>query len=106
MIEARTESFLESLQRAENLKGLEAALDGQLRNYGVDHYTYIGLNPPNWKNRSLTVTTYPDEWTKRYQDRNYVFSDPVLIKARQRLVPFVWGPNHKLPAPKRIARGL
>ena len=106
MIEARTASFLESLQRAKDLKGLEAALDGQLRNYGVDHYTYIGLNPPNWKGRSLTLTTYPDEWTKRYQNRNYVFSDPVLIKARQRLVPFVWGPNHKLPAHSKLQKRI
>ena len=108
MIEAKTASFLESLQRAKGLGGLRAALDSQLKWCGVESYTYIGLNPPNWKTRSIALTNYPSEWTERYKNRDYVFSDPVLIKARQRLVPFVWGPDHRLPAhskkQKRIMR--
>ena len=106
MIEARTASFREELQSATDLEGLGAALDKELRYYGVDCYTYIGLSPPNWSERSLTLTTYPEEWTKRYQDRNYFFSDPVLIKARQRLVPFVWGPNHKLPTHSKLQKRI
>lgn len=108
MIEARTASFLESLQSANGIDSLEAALDSQLKWCGVESYTYIGLNPPNWKSRSIVLSTYPSEWTERYKNRNYVFSDPVLIKARQALLPFVWGPEHDLPAyskkQKRIMR--
>lgn len=106
MIESKTANFLEKLQNARDLSGLEVALDHHLKNYGVECYTYIGLNPPNWKRRSLTLTTYPREWTKRYQDRNYVFSDPVLIKARQRLIPFLWGPDHKLPARSKLQKRI
>lgn len=108
MIEARTASFLEELQGANSIDSLEGALDSQLKWCGVESYTYIGLNPPNWKARSIALTTYPSEWTARYKNCNYVFSDPVLIKARQALLPFVWGPEHDLPAhskkQKRIMR--
>ena len=108
MIEARTASFLEELQGAKSIASLEGALDAQLKWCGVESYTYIGLNPPNWKARSIVLTTYPSEWTERYENRNYVFSDPVLIKARQALLPFVWGPEQNLPAhskkQKRIMR--
>ena len=108
MIEPRTASFLEDLQSAKSMRGLEGALDSQLKWCGVESYTYIGLNPPNWKARSIVLTNYPSEWTERYEKRNYVFSDPVLVKARQALLPFVWGPEHELPAhskkQKRIMR--
>jgi LuxR family transcriptional activator of conjugal transfer of Ti plasmids len=108
MIEPRTASFLEELQGAKSLDSLEGVLDSQLKWCGAERYTYIGLNPPNWKARSIVLTTYPSEWTERYKNRNYVFSDPVLIKARQALLPFVWGPEHDLPAhskkQKRIMR--
>lgn len=40
--------------------------------------------------RIFYVTNYPDEWVRYYKENNLQYTDPVIIAALNRLMPFSW----------------
>ncbi len=71
-----------------------SALEGKLADFcsslGFGGYSYLSFYPPFPDMRSYYATNYPDYWLQRYVEKNYIFCDPVLVKARTRRMPFSW----------------
>lgn len=60
------------------------SLDFEWCSYHVQHPFPIS-NPT-----TVFASNYPEAWQRRYLDKNYVKSDPVVKKARKVQLPFLW----------------
>jgi DNA-binding CsgD family transcriptional regulator len=70
---------------------IEAAVHGLRDLLAIDHLVYhsskLGVSPSV---EPYIQLTYPPTWIKRYLERGYVYSDPVLREGFLRLLPFEW----------------
>ncbi len=69
------------LDRTNSIGEIRAALAQSLPDLGVTHAAYCGLAPP-WEDAARTwavVVTYPDIWIRRYRQKEYLRSDPVVV---------------------------
>ncbi len=96
-----TSEFLALLESAENTKMCQSHLKAHLGRAGVSRFTYVRMNPPSMNERSYFYSTFPDEWLTHYVSNDYIFSDPLVNKARQEVFPVQWGPHHPLPVESR-----
>jgi DNA-binding CsgD family transcriptional regulator len=81
--------FYSLCERALRIEDIANALFDLARGAGFSHATYLrgGLTSPN----GLLLTNYPDEWRSRYFAQRYERIDPILLRTRRILDPFLWG---------------
>lgn len=90
------EEQLQALLTAENEQQLFEELAKIGKELGFDFCTY-GLRTPLPVSRPKVVmfSNYPDEWQKRYSEKNYIEIDPTVTHGIHSLEPLVW-PNDNL----------
>lgn len=92
-----TSEFLARLETAENAKTCQVLLDEHLRGHGISRFTYVRMNPPTMQDRSYFYSTFPSDWLSHYVANDYIYIDPLILKARREVYPMQWGPRHPLP---------
>jgi LuxR family transcriptional regulator, activator of conjugal transfer of Ti plasmids len=83
------QTFIDRIHAATDVDALRDAMTEVGGAFGAIGFTYIsGLkfdpSPPPY------ITTYPGEWVRRYLNQRYYEIDPVFIRARESLLPFIW----------------
>lgn len=82
---------IERIMAADNLLVLRDVADEYLRAIGFRSATYHLVSKAGYGDSLPSfVTSYPDEWIKRYEHRGYLRIDPVMLRARKSVVPFAW----------------
>jgi LuxR family quorum sensing-dependent transcriptional regulator len=79
----------------------------QLQNeLSCDYFSYGAIRTPGSTAASpcFIVTSYPDEWRRRYLTRNYLHYDPVATLSRRTRLPFYWGQKGFLDPYGKAAR--
>lgn len=82
--------FIQELSGATSLRGVSDALDGHVRDLGFDRYCYHVIRPPEGPRAPFYLGSYPDDWSLRYLENDYVNVDPVIAAVPERLSPFRW----------------
>lgn len=67
-------------------------LETALNDFGELAWAYVVLSKKDMS-CIFGVTTYPDEWERRYREESLQYTDPVVITALNRLTPFSWDEN-------------
>jgi len=83
------QTFIDRLTTAPNGDALGRAMQAFCGDLGFCKFTYLGFRRPG-PQLPVYVTTYPTEWVYHYVGRRYQEIDPVVIKARQNMLPFAW----------------
>ena len=73
---------------------LKLALGDLAAELGFDCYAYLNVQPV----RTFAVSNYPEEWQKRYLNRDYTKIDPVVMQARAMMKGFTWAAD----SPRRV----
>ena len=70
---------------------LRPFIDRLLERYGLRHAVYLAVALPNHiEPHPVLVSTYPEQWSQRYIDQDYLAIDPVVSVAATNLLPFDW----------------
>lgn len=91
----KTWDFIDRMERAPNAIGVERCLQDLASLFGFTA-VFGGLVPDTYtpcseiKSRIL-IQQMPSEWMKRYNERNYVFRDPIVSHLQTARTPFSWG---------------
>lgn len=90
----KTWDFIERIERAPDALGVESCL---LDLAGLFGFTAIfgGLVPDADTSRAeiksrILIQRMPSDWTKRYNERNYVFRDPIVSHLQTARAAFSW----------------
>ena len=88
------ELFFELVQSIDQIRTKEQgslALLDLVKEYGLSHATYLGVNIPSLTERSLyCVSTYSDQWCDRYVKSDDVKVDPVVKTGLSGVLPLDW----------------
>jgi DNA-binding CsgD family transcriptional regulator len=78
---------------AKSFEQLAAIASTFARRIGCDYFSYLTTRFPGGDKdgSDILATDYPEEWIKRYMERNYRFYDPVVTIARTARLPYYWG---------------
>lgn len=88
--------LVESLSNVTSRADGNRALQQLVREYGLTHATYLGINIPTLTDRPTPeqsiyfVTTYADAWCEHYVRSGYVQIDPVIRNGMAGILPFDW----------------
>lgn len=74
------------------LESFKCFIERKLEPYKELKYAYVVLNKKD-PSDVLIVSSYPDEWVKRYNENNFHRIDPVIFKACRQSSPFAWDEN-------------
>ncbi|RMH10425.1 MAG: LuxR family transcriptional regulator [Gammaproteobacteria bacterium] len=91
-----TDSFLAKLSEAGTAEECNLLLSSILPFLGIKRVGYVRINPPYSNKRSYVFTNWDKEWVGRYIERDYVYYDPMMGKARRSVTPFYWGSYSRL----------
>jgi LuxR family transcriptional activator of conjugal transfer of Ti plasmids len=83
------QSFIDRLAAAGDRDTLAEALVRFAGGLGLAKFAYVDFRRPD-PHLPVYLTNYPTEWVYHYVSRHYDEIDPVLIRARQSVEPFVW----------------
>src|SRR5689334_18795563 len=86
------QTFINRIHCTSNVDALSDAMAEMAGTFGVVGFAYVsgltfGSGPPPY------ITTYPEQWVRRYLDRRYYEIDPVFKRAHSSPMPFVWDPG-------------
>jgi DNA-binding CsgD family transcriptional regulator len=87
-------SEVESIHSMDELRHFISRL---LERYGLRHAVYLAVTLPNHiEPHPVLVSTYPEQWSQRYIEQDYLAIDPVVSAAATSLLPFDWSElNHR-----------
>lgn len=83
----QTARFIEDVQKVGTVDELMSLLQRVLPTFGVHHFTLGELRPEAGES---FAGTFPEEWTDRYVEKQYVFRDPVHLKLFRDRQGFCW----------------
>lgn len=87
----RAFDFIDSIRQVKTLDELKTAFNVEVDAFGFQHYLF-GRIPLITESAADTVVmdTWPDEWRKRYIEKNYVAWDPAAHAVAFNTLPFTW----------------
>ncbi len=97
------QTFIDRLAEAGDGDGLGRAMQAFAGELGFSKFTYLGFRRPG-PQLPVYVTTYPMEWVYHYAGRRYQEIDPVVLQARQNMLPFAWNDQAAGPHASREQR--
>ena len=108
----KTWDFIEKMERAPDAPGVEACLMALAEMFGFTA-VFGGVVPGGDATRNdipsrILVQRMPVEWTKRYNDHDYVFKDPIVSHLQSARAPFTWDDAYTAslnPADVKLIRG-
>lgn len=81
------EAFLESLEGAEDLAGLQHQSEALRDILGTDHVVYHWVSASG---EQYGCGTYSPDWVQKYLEQDYLRTDPVIVGCYQRFHPVDW----------------
>jgi LuxR family quorum sensing-dependent transcriptional regulator len=99
----KTWDFIERMEQAPDLDGIERCLLDLAGLFGLTTI-FGGIVPDDDTPRSeipsrILLQRMPTDWTRRYNEQQYVFRDPILSYLQTARIPFSWD-----EAPEQCAR--
>jgi LuxR family quorum sensing-dependent transcriptional regulator len=90
----RTWQFIESIERSSDAAGVESCLLEIAEQYGFSSI-FAGIVPtsrltPEEIGSRVLFQRFPSEWAGRYNERGYVFRDPIVHRLQTDRAPFDW----------------
>lgn len=86
-------SYILDIKNALTFDKALSILNDALQEFGYSHYCFSNMSTNNspaiFKLNDLW-TSYPKEWTQTYEDKPYIFSDPIAIRLMANKEPFYW----------------
>lgn len=70
-------------------KSIRSFLEKRLSHYGLKEYCYFLFSKYSGKATTI-ISNYPQEWIDEYVAAEYYLTDPVILHAKQTIVPFSW----------------
>lgn len=103
----KTWDFIERMEQAPNATGIERCL---LDLAGLFGFTSVfgGVVPDSDTPRTdigsrILIQRMPSEWMKRYNERDYVFRDPIVAHLQDARTPFGWADAYEqCPRPEDV----
>ncbi len=97
------QEHIDALREVQSVAALRDAFATSLKNLGVSWFTYGGLRlPRTGRTDPVIITTYPDEWSRHYNENRYYETDAVVRSGFQNFLPFRWDTLPLRPKQKRI----
>jgi DNA-binding CsgD family transcriptional regulator len=83
------EQFVERLDGMTNREDLGQAMTQFSDGLGLTKFAYMDFRRPT-PHVPIYLTNYPSQWVSHYEGRRYQDIDPVVLAARNSLLPFFW----------------
>lgn len=68
-------------------KSIRSFLEKRLPHFGLSGYCYFLFSKYSGK-ATAVISNYPREWMDEYIESEYYLTDPVILHAKQTIVPF------------------
>lgn len=82
------QEHIDALREVQSVAALRDAFAASLKNLGVSWFTYGGLRLPRAdRTDPVIITTYPDEWSRHYNENRYYETDAVVRSGFQNFLP-------------------
>lgn len=82
---------IEMIDRAADVEAVAKIISNAGNHFGLGKVIMSGVPEPNRKlDPYLILTTWPEGWYRRYDEHNYLHSDPVIVKLRSSTMPVAW----------------
>lgn len=91
---------MDALAVTQTEETLRKAVADLIHDLGFGGFAFLHVEPSH----TVAVSNYPDEWQRRYLEKNYPSIDPIVKSARARLRPFTWGTGNLRSAETRKIR--
>jgi hypothetical protein len=97
-VEAQVRSVIAQLQTLDSLEDIKACLNRTLPPMGYAYYTYLAVDIGARQDRglalvqtdSIVLTNLEPPWRKRYVERRYLESDPIVLACYRSRSPLIW----------------
>jgi LuxR family transcriptional regulator, quorum-sensing system regulator BjaR1 len=90
-IQKRAFDIVDKIDSASGLDQIIGILSSAGNSFGYENFSIAGLPMPGETiDPYIMVCGWPDEWSTRYREQNYVHGDPVIRQVRQANKPFMW----------------
>lgn len=97
-IDEHVPELIDAMEASQDPQTIKRALARFTGRAGFEHFTYAAIKGAE----SRLYSSYPEEWLKRYLDRNYFAVDPVVTAAKRSMQPFAWsGPEMSRLSPEQ-----
>ncbi len=98
--------FFHTVRELDSMEKIVAAVVAELKGLGFDYITWAALpGPAQNPLKGVLINTRPDEYVRRYVERDYAKIDPVITELKHSMRPFSWGDvgEHRKPT-KTLSR--
>jgi LuxR family quorum sensing-dependent transcriptional regulator len=83
--------FIDQLERLTTADSVWGSLLAFSRQYGLDHGALVDLPAPGQNiEETVLCVSWPDEWQRRYLDKDYVKRDPAVLHMMRARDPYTW----------------
>ncbi|MGL4405353.1 MAG: autoinducer binding domain-containing protein, partial [Notoacmeibacter sp.] len=90
-IQDRAFEIVEKIDNANGLDQIMNVVSGAGHSFGFENFSIAGLPLPGESiDPYIMACGWPDGWSERYRERNYVHHDPVIRQVRLASKPFMW----------------
>ena len=97
---------IDTLNHASTVDGVMDTMWGTGKFFGFENFGVSGIPLPSETiDPYILLRGWPEDWTKRYVEHNYVQDDPIIAKTKTSTLPFSWNevPNETMtPRARRI----
>jgi LuxR family transcriptional regulator, quorum-sensing system regulator BjaR1 len=90
-IQKRAFEIIDKIDSASGLDQIIGILSSAGNSFGYENFSIAGLPMPGETiDPYIMACGWPDEWSTRYREQNYVHEDPIIRQVRQASKPFMW----------------
>ena len=90
-VQQLTFDTVEKIDSAKGLDQIMSVLGSAGNSFGYENFSLAGLPMPGESiDPYIMACGWPDEWSNRYREHNYVHDDPVIRQVRLANKPFMW----------------
>ena len=88
------DEFIGKMRSVPGVEGLRSTFASAIAKLGFNTFVYGGMHLPQLGDDATPyiLSTFPESWQRRYFERNYHQSDPVITESLRRVTPMKW--NH------------
>lgn len=83
--------FIDKIQSLEDYDEICIAVAEELAKYGLSYVTSLNIPAPGQSlQKNILLNSRPEEFTKRYAEKNYILTDPNVTYLQRTLDPYTW----------------
>src|ERR1044071_9226039 len=86
--------LIDAMSQANSIDDLRRTFQKSMSHLDLGQFTYQIIDHNFLHNmKNYYVTTFSNEWERRYLDQNYFDADPLVNQYKSQITPFLWGPQ-------------